>query len=58
MLGEVVAELVNTILPSGYQEVNWNASDLSSGIYLYSIEASSIDNKQNFSSVKKMMLIK
>jgi hypothetical protein len=52
ILGEKVAELVNGTLSAGYHSVSFNASDLSSGIYIYKITAG------NFVSVKKMMLLK
>ncbi len=52
MLGEEVATIVNTTQKAGKYEVNFNASQLSSGVYVYRIEAS------NFTSVKKLMLLK
>jgi hypothetical protein len=58
LLGQEVASLVNGIQNAGYYEVAWNASNKASGIYLYSIEAVSMDGKENFSSVKKLILLK
>ena len=52
ILGQQVAQLVNEIQKAGYYSVDFNASGLASGIYLYKIEA------RNFNSVKKMILIK
>lgn len=52
MLGEKVMELANGEFDSGYQEVNLNATGLSSGMYVYSLET------QNFKAVKKMVLMK
>jgi hypothetical protein len=52
MLGEQVATLVNAQQKSGRYEINFNASNLASGIYLYRLEA------QNYLSIKKMILIK
>lgn len=52
MLGRKVAILVNEQLSAGYHEVNFNASHLASGIYLYRITT----NKR--SSTKSMTLIK
>ena len=57
-LGETVKELVNAFQNSGYYEVTFDAKSLPSGIYLYTIQASSKDGKQNFTSTKKMILIK
>ncbi len=52
MLGEEVASIVNTTQKAGRYEVNFNASQLSSGVYVYRIEAA------NFTSSKKLMLLK
>ena len=52
MLGEKVAEILNTSLEAGYHEVEFDASNLPSAIYLYKIQAG------NFIQTKKMMLIK
>ncbi|MGD8778928.1 MAG: FG-GAP-like repeat-containing protein [Ignavibacteria bacterium] len=52
-LGQQVATLVNEQKAPGNYEVQFDASHLSSGMYLYKID---IGNK--FSSVKKMLLLK
>ena len=52
MLGEEIAAIVNTTQKAGRYEVNFNASKLSSGVYVYRIEAS------NFTASKKLMLLK
>jgi len=52
VLGDEVATLVNEEKPTGFYEVELNASRLSSGFYIYKITAG------NFSSTKKMILIK
>jgi hypothetical protein len=52
LLGEEVATIVNNVQKAGRYEVNFNASGLASGVYVYRIEAS------NFTSVKKLMLLK
>ncbi|MBU0474748.1 MAG: T9SS type A sorting domain-containing protein [Bacteroidetes bacterium] len=51
-LGEKVSDLVNGELSKGNYTVNFDASNLSSGIYFYKILTNS------FSSVKKMMVLK
>lgn len=51
-LGEEVRTLINGTFEAGYHQVNFNASSLSSGVYLYTIEAG------EFTSVKKMVLLK
>ena len=52
ILGRKVAELVNEFQQSGQYKVNFDASRLASGVYIYKIESGS------FSSIKKMMLMK
>ncbi len=51
-LGEKVAELVNTGLQAGIYKYNWNASNVSSGMYIYQVVT------EKFVSTKKMMLLK
>jgi len=57
-LGMVVKELVNGVMETGTYETSFNASNLASGVYLYSIEAKSLESANGFKTVKKMMLIK
>jgi hypothetical protein len=57
VLGQEVASLVNGNLGAGAHQVDFNASALNSGVYLYKIEATGTDGT-NFSSVKKMILTK
>jgi hypothetical protein len=52
VVGREVNVLVNEVKTAGYYSINWNASNLSSGIYFYQMKAG------NFYAVKKMMLIK
>jgi photosystem II stability/assembly factor-like uncharacterized protein len=51
-LGQEVAVIKNEFMPAGNHEVNFNASDLSSGIYFYKLTAG------NFVETKKMILVK
>ena len=57
ILGQEVTTLFNGNLAAGEHEVNFDASNLNSGVYLYQINAEGADGK-NFSSVKKMILSK
>ena len=52
VLGQVVATLLNTQLSAGNHTVTFDAQNLASGIYFYSLRAG------EFTSVKKMMLLK
>jgi hypothetical protein len=57
-IGQVVKILVNDIQKTGSHELNFNAASLSSGVYFYTIQSTSIDGKQNYTSTKKMILLK
>ncbi len=52
MLGERVAELVNTALVAGKYSYTWNARNVATGMYIYELRT------DNFVSVKKMLLLK
>lgn len=52
MSGKELLTLVNEVKTAGYYSVKFNAANLSSGVYFYSISAG------NFTSTKKMMLLK
>jgi hypothetical protein len=56
--GQKVMELVNSQMSAGYYSVDFGASKLSSGVYIYRLAASDIATGHNFSSIKKMMLLK
>lgn len=51
-LGQLVETLVDKEMESGHHEVNFNASKLASGVYLYKLQSG------NFIETKKMVLIK
>ena len=52
MLGKVIATLVNEEKSAGIYEVEFDGSNLSSGVYFYEIQAG------NFFETKKLMLLK
>ena len=56
-LGEKVDELTNRAYSIGNHELNFDATQLSNGVYYYTINATGID-KSTFSSTKKMVLMK
>jgi hypothetical protein len=58
LLGREVAELYNGISELGDHSIKFNACDLENGIYYYRIQARSLDNKRNFTTTRKMILIK
>lgn len=51
-LGRQVSELIGKNLQPGSYEVEWNASDFTSGIYFYKLQS------ESFTETKRMMLIK
>ncbi|MEO8210400.1 MAG: DUF4331 family protein [bacterium] len=54
-LGKQVVTLVNNSLEAGYYSVDFNASQLSSGVYYYKLDVS---GQNKFSDTKKMLLVK
>lgn len=58
-LGELVQQLINNELPAGQHTYEWNVSNknLSSGIYIYTLNAAGNDGKK-FSDTKKLILLK
>lgn len=52
LLGNEITSLVNSEVEAGKHEVNFNAVNLPSGVYLYQLKAG------NFTNTKKMLLIK
>jgi hypothetical protein len=53
-----VFELVNQEQSAGYYTVDFGATKLASGVYIYRLAASDLATGNNFSLIKKMMLIK
>ncbi len=58
VLGEEVATLINEIKSAGTYNVEFNASSLPSGMYLYVLRTGENNASSEFTSVKKMMLLK
>lgn len=56
MLGEKVAELINGAQDAGVYKVYWNASGMTSGVYVYRLEARSGD--KSFVLSMRMILMK
>ena len=52
VLGEKVAELVNTSLIAGKYSYQWDARYVATGMYIYELRT------DKFASVKKMILLK
>ena len=58
ILGEMVITLVDNTQIAGYYEVNFNASNMASGVYIYSIQSIALDGSKDFRNVKKMILLR
>lgn len=58
ILGQEVALLTNSIEEKGIHEVNFDASSLSSGTYIYMLMAKSINGNRKFNKLGKMLLVK
>ncbi|MBN2571984.1 MAG: T9SS type A sorting domain-containing protein [Ignavibacteriales bacterium] len=58
ILGREIVKLVNGVENAGYKKVEWNGSNLASGIYIYRLEAVSIESGKVFSEVRKMIMLK
>ena len=52
LTGRLVMELINENRSAGYHTLQWDASNLPSGVYLYRMQAG------NFSDMKKCLLVK
>lgn len=57
LLGEEVADLLNETREAGLHEVEWNASEYSSGLYIYQIYTEE-KNSSTYLERKKMLLVK
>jgi hypothetical protein len=58
ILGREVRVLVNEEKSPGHYKIIFDAKELASGVYFYSIQVNSNDGKQNFRQTKKMILLK
>ena len=57
-IGQKVKELKNDVEPAGSFNVRFDGSQLASGIYFYQLHAQSTDSKHNYSSIRKLILMK
>lgn len=57
MLGQEVAQITEGNFQAGNHNLQFNANNLSSGTYIYTLEAQGL-NGQSFKSTKKMLLLK
>ena len=57
ILGQQVAEVISKEMTAGYHQLEWSPINLASGVFVYRIEAKSIDGDA-FVTNKKMMFLK
>lgn len=57
LLGQEVATLVDELKPSGLYQVQWQAGDLPTGVYLYQLQVGTKE-KIDFVETKKLILLK
>jgi hypothetical protein len=57
-IGEKIEELLDSIQMAGSHQVMWDAEDVPSGVYFYSVEAVPTTGTKPFKSVKKMIIIR
>jgi len=58
-LGQEIAVLIDGVENPGYKFVEWNASNVASGMYFYRLDATGVsDPSKSFRQVKKMILLR
>ncbi|MGE5458478.1 MAG: aryl-sulfate sulfotransferase [Methanococcaceae archaeon] len=57
ILGRKIKSLINSMQEAGLHHINFDASNLTSGIYFYKLDARTLKN-ENFSKINKMLLLK
>ncbi len=59
ILGQLVITLIDGVEQAGYRSVNWNAANVSSGVYYYRFEAQTLVNPHiGYERTGKMIVIK
>ncbi|MEN8191776.1 MAG: T9SS type A sorting domain-containing protein [Bacteroidota bacterium] len=58
IIGEEITSLVNEIQDAGNYTLEWSAKDLASGVYIYTMNAESLESNDRFQAVNKMILLK
>jgi hypothetical protein len=58
ILGQKAAEIVDKNLKAGKHNVEWNAEEYSSGMYIYRMNAEAVRENRSRTMTKKMLLVK
>jgi hypothetical protein len=56
--GRKVGSLLDNNCNAGEYKIHFDAGNLSSGVYFYKLTAKAVNGESNFSSVKRMVLVK
>jgi len=57
-LGQIIQELASDMMSPGTHEIDFNATNLTSGTYFYTVQATSPDGKETYTNSRKMILMK
>jgi len=52
LTGKKIANLINTNMNAGYYETEFNGSNVSSGVYIYRIQAGTFTEQKKFTLIK------
>ena len=58
ILGRKVATLLSGTVEAGRHSVHWNASGVSSGIYMYMLQVRTGENPEYLVQTRKLLLVK
>ena len=58
LLGRTLKRVIKENQPAGYYLEKWNAADVTSGVYFYSIYTKSLYSEKSYRLVRKMMVVK
>lgn len=58
LMGELVEEIINQSLQPGSYEAVWDASNVTSGVYVYVLEAGSVVSSKYYHQSRKMIVLK
>ncbi len=59
LLGELVGILADDVRPAGNHSISWTPDNgLSSGMYIYKMEANALSGSETFNAFKKMLLVR
>jgi len=57
-VGREVVTLMEGVQDAGFKSIQWDASAVSSGVYMYQLNAKDVEGNGTFNKVRKMILLK